>query len=259
MLIMSLVVLRLISYERIGVDLFPDVEFPYVSVTTAIPGAAPGTVVMEVTDILKEELYSISGLRQMRSTSAEGVSILSLEFELEEDGDVKAQDVRDKVARLGADLPEVTDPPIIEKVVPDATPILSVMVAGDIPIRDLTTFANEAIKERLERVAGVGSVKLLGGREREMRVWLDASAMRAQGVTADEVLTALQRENAELPGGRLVAEERTRHFGVRTLAEAGSAEEFAALSVAYPPDGRTVRVGDVSRVVDSAEDKTSYA
>ncbi len=259
MLIASLVVLGLVSFNRLGVDLFPEVEFPYVSVTTTLPGASPGTVETEVTDIVEEQLNTIAGLRQMRSISADGVSIVNLEFELEEDADLKAQEVRDKMSRLGADLPTDSEPSVIEKVDPDAAPILSVLLSGEMPIRDLTTFADEEVKERLQRVAGVGSVELIGGREREMRIWLDAPAMRARGVTADDVLGAIQRENAELPGGRLVTEGRTRQFGIRTLAEAQSAAEFAAIPIAYRPNGQTVRIGDVGRVEDSIEDETSYA
>ena len=202
MLIASLVVLGIVSFNRLGVDLFPEVEFPYVSVTTALPGASPGTVETEVTDIIEERLNTIAGLRQMRSISAEGVSIVNLEFELEEDADLKAQEVRDKMSRLGADLPVDAEPPVIEKVDPDAAPILSILLSGDMPISELTAFADEVVTERLQRVPGVGSVELVGGREREMRIWLDPSAMRARGVTADDVLAALQRENAELPGGQ---------------------------------------------------------
>ncbi len=259
MLIASLVVLGIVSFGRLGVDLFPEVEFPYVSVTTALPGASPGTVETEVTDIIEEQLNTISGLKQMRSISAEGVSIVNLEFELEENADLKAQEVRDKISRLGGDLPADAEPPVIEKVDPDAAPILSVLLSGDLPIRDLTTFADEVVKERLQRVPGVGSVELVGGREREMRVWLDASAMRARGVTADDVLSAIQRENAELPGGRLVTDGRTRQFGIRTLAEAANAAEFAAIPVAYRPNGQTDRIGDIGRVEDSVEDENSYA
>ena len=259
MLIASLVVLGLVSFNRLGVDLFPEVEFPYVSVTTTLPGASPGTVETEVTDIVEEQLNTIAGLRQMRSTSAEGVSIVNLEFELEEDANVKAQEVRDKMSRLGADLPADSEPPVIEKVDPDAAPILSVLMSGDMPVRDLTAFADEEVKERLQRVPGVGSVELVGGRKREMRIWLDAPAMRARGVTADDILGAIQRENSELPGGRLVTEGRTRQFGVRILAEAESAAEFAAIPIAYRPNGQTVRIGDVGRVEDSIEDEASYA
>ncbi|MEO1020727.1 MAG: efflux RND transporter permease subunit, partial [Pseudomonadota bacterium] len=259
MLIASLVVLGLVSFNRLGVDLFPKVEFPYVSVTTALPGASPASVETEVTDIVEEQLNTIAGLRQMRSTSAEGVSIVNLEFELEEDADVKAQEVRDKMSRLGADLPADSESPVIEKVDPDAAPILSVLMSGDMPARDLTAFADEEVKERLQRVPGVGSVELVGGRKREMRIWLDAAAMRARGVTADDVLGAIQRENSELPGGRLVTEGRARQFGVRILAEADSAAEFAAIPIAYRPNGQTVRIGDVGRVEDSIEDEASYA
>ncbi|WP_255416952.1 efflux RND transporter permease subunit [Erythrobacter sp. HKB08] len=259
MLIASLVVLGLVSFNRLGVDLFPEVEFPYVSVTTALSGASPGTMETEVTDVIEEQLNTIAGLRQMRSISAEGVSIVNLEFELEEDADLKAQEVRDKMSRLAADLPDDSEPPVIEKVDPDAAPILSVLLSGDMPIRNLTTFADEEVKERLQRVPGVGSVELVGGREREMRIWLDAAAMRARGVTADDVLGAIQRENAELPGGRLVTEGRTRQFGIRTLAEARTAAEFAAIPILYRPNGQTVRIGDVGRVEDSIEDEESYA
>ena len=259
MLIISLVVLGLVSFGRLGVDLFPEVEFPYVSVTTALPGASPGTIETEVTDIIEEQLNTIAGLRQMRSVSAEGVSIVNLEFELEQDADLMAQEVRDKMSRLGADLPADAEPPVIEKVDPDAAPILSVLLSGDMPIRDLTTFADQEVKERLQRVPGVGSVELVGGREHEMRIWLDAAAMRAREITADDVLSAIQRENAELPGGRLVTEGRTRQFGIRTLAEAASAAEFARIPIAFRPNGQTVRIGDVGRVEDSVEDETSYA
>lgn len=259
MLILSLVVLGLVSFTRLGVDLFPKVEFPYVSVTTTLPGASPDTVETEVTDLIEEELNSISGLRQMRSTSAEGVSIVTLEFELEEDADIKAQDVRDSISTILADLPEDTDAPVVEKVDPDATPILSIMLSGDMPIRELTTYADQVVKERLQRVQGVGSVSVVGGRERQMRIWLDPTAMRARGVTSEDVLRALRNENAELPGGRLEIDGRTRQFGVRTLAEARSAADFSVLPVAYRPNGQIVRVGDVARVEDAVEDETSYA
>ena len=157
MLIVSLVVLGLVSFGRLGVDLFPEVEFPYVSVTTTLPGASPGTIETEVTDIVEEQLNTIAGLRQMRSVSAEGVSIVNLEFELEQDADLMAQEVRDKMSRLGAVLPADPEAPVIEKVDPDAAPILSVLLSGDMPIRDLTTFADEEVKERLQRVPGRSS------------------------------------------------------------------------------------------------------
>ena len=259
MLIVSLVVLGLVSFTRLGVDLFPRIEFPYVSVTTAMPGASPDTVETEITDLIEEELNSISGLRQMRSTSSEGVSVVILEFELEEDSDVKAQDVRDRISTIVSQLPEDAEPSLIEKVDPDAAPIISVMISGDMPVRELTTYADQVVKERLQRVGGVGSVSIIGGREREMRIWLEPSAMRSRGVTTEDIRRALQNENVELPGGRIEVDRRNRQFGVRTLAEAKTANEFARLPVAYRPNGQTVHIGDIARVEDSVEDELSYA
>ncbi len=259
MVIGALVVLGLVSFGRLGVDLFPRVEFPYVAVTTTLEGAAPGTIETEVSDVLEEQLNTISGIRQLRSVSAEGLSQVFIEFELEEDADVKAQEVRDKVNIALRDLPADADPPVVEKVDPDAAPIVSVMLSGDRPVREITTYADEVIKEALQRLPGVGSVSLVGGRERQMRAWLDAERMRAYGVTADDVARALRAENAELPGGRLEIAGRARELGARTLAEARTPQEFAALVVTHQPNGAATRVGDVARVEDGVEDERSYA
>lgn len=259
MLVLSLVVLGFVSFGNLGVDLFPKIEFPYVSVTTQLPGASPDTVETEITDVVEEEVNTISGLRQMRSISSEGVSQVSLEFELAEDADNKAQDVRDSISIIAGDLPEDAEVPVVTKVDPDAAPIMSIMLSGEMSVRELTTYADEVVKERLQRVQGVGSVSLVGGREREMRVWLDPNRMRARGVTADDVVRALANENAELPGGRLEIDGRTRQFGTRTLAEARTAEEFGNLAIAYRPNGQTTRIRDVARIEDSVEDEMSYA
>lgn len=259
MMIGALVVLGIVSFGRLGVDLFPRIEFPYVSVATALEGAAPDTIETEVSDVLEEELNSISGIRQLRSVSAEGLSQVFIEFELEENADAKAQEVRDKVNIALGDLPADADPPIVEKVDPDAAPIMSIMLSGNRPVGEITTYADEVLREVLQRQPGVGSVTLVGGRKREMRVWLDADRLRALGVTADDVTRALRAENAELPGGRLEVGGRSREFGARTLAKARTPEEFAALVVAYQPNGAAVRIGDVGRVEDGAEDERSYA
>ena len=259
MMIGALVVLGIVSFGRLGVDLFPRVEFPYVAVSTVLEGAAPDTVETEVSDVLEEELNTISGIRQLRSVSAEGLSQVFVEFELEENGDVKAQEVRDKVNVALAALPADADPPIVEKVDPDAAPILSVMLSGNRSVREITTYADEVVREALQRQPGVGAVTLVGGRKREMRVWLDADRLRAQGLTADDVVGALRAENAELPGGRIEVGGRTRELGARTLARARTPSEFMAIVVAHQPNGAAVRVGDVARVEEGAEDERSYA
>jgi HAE1 family hydrophobic/amphiphilic exporter-1 len=259
MLIGSLVVLGLVSIGRLGVDLFPKVEFPFIAVTTTLEGASPDTIETEVSDVLEENVNTISGIKLLRSVSAEGVSQVFVEFELEEDVNVKAQDVRDKTAIARKDLPRDIDPPIVEKLDPDAAPIVSVMIAGDIPIGELTTFADQVAKEALQRLPGVGSVTLVGGRKREIRIWLDAEKLRAYGVTADDVVRAIGNEHAEIPGGRLETTGGRAEYGVKTEAEVKRPEDFAKLVVAYRENGIATRIGDVARVEDGLEDERSYA
>jgi len=192
-----------------------------------------GRIETEVTDIIEENVNTISGIKQLRSVSSEGYSQVNIEFELSENIDIKAQDVRDKIAIALQQLPDDVDRPIVEKVDPDAAPILSIVIASDMAIGELTTFADEVAKEAIQRVPGVGSVTLVGGREREMRIWLDASRMRAHGVTATDVVSAIGSEHVEIPGGRLEVDGRTREFGVKTMAEALVAEDFRNLVVRF--------------------------
>lgn len=259
MMIGALVVLGWISIGRLGVDLFPNIEFPYVAVTTTLEGASPDTMETEVSDVIEENVNTISGIKQLRSTSADGISQVFIEFELSENVDVKAQDVRDKVNIARRDLPEDIDPPVIEKVDPDASPILSIMIAADASIGEITTYADEVIKEAVQRLPGVGSVSIVGGRKREIRIWLNADKMRSYGVTADEVVRAVRNEHAEVPGGRLEVGGGAREFGTKTVSEAVTPEEFGDLVVAFREGGVPTRIGDVARIEDGLEDERSYA
>ncbi|MEQ9144412.1 MAG: efflux RND transporter permease subunit [Parvibaculaceae bacterium] len=259
MLIGALVTLGWISLGRLGVDLFPKVEFPIVSVTTLLEGASPETIESEVSDPIEEEVNTASGIETLSSTSSEGRSSVIIEFGLDEDVDVKAQDVRDKVASAREDLPSDAEQSIVQKTDPDAQPIMSVMIAGDMPIRDLTRFADKTVKEHLQRVSGVGSISLVGGRDREIRIWLDALKLRAYGVTADDVISALRREHAEIPGGRLETAGLRSEFSVKTMGEVTSVEEFGDIVIAFQDDGLPTRIRDVARVEDGMEDLRSYA
>jgi len=259
MVIGALMVLGGLSIGKLGIDLFPNVEFPNVSITTTLEGASPETIETEVTDVIEENVNTISGIKQMKSVSADGISQVFIEFELEENVNVKAQDVRDKTAIARSRLPNDIDPPIIEKLDPDAAPIMSIMIAGDIPVGEITTFADEVAKEVLQRLPGVGSVKLVGGRKREIRIWLNAEKMRSYGVTADEIVRAIRSEHAEVPGGRLEVGGGAREYGVKTKAEAKTVAEFSQLVVAYRPNGKATWISDVARVEDGLEDERSYA
>lgn len=259
MMIGSLVIMGMVSFRSLGVDLFPKIEFPYVSVQTTQPGSAPASIETEVTDKIEEAVSTISGIRQVRSISADGLSQVNIEFELEENPDVKTQEVRDKISGILADLPDDADPPIVESLDPDAAPVVSVMIAGDEPVAQLTRFADEVVKERLQRLPGVGSVTLVGGRDREMRIWLDPAKLKAFGLSASDVVDSVKGENAQQPGGRLETDQRQREFGARTIAEARNPAEFMQMMLAHRENGRSTRLGDIARVEDAVADERSYA
>ncbi len=254
MLIGGLVVFGVISMQRLGLDLFPRVEFPFVTVTTVLEGAAPETVEREVSQVLEESINTIEGIRSLRSASSDSLSVLFIEFELEYDVAEKAQQVRDKISAVRAQLPREMDPPVIERLDPDASPILAVMVAGPASIRTLSEYADKRIKPRLERVPGVGSVQLVGDRPREIRIWIDPVRLSGYALSVDDVLQALQREHVELPGGRI--ETPQREYTIKTRGKLTSADLFGGITV-FEHGGRVVHLRDVAIVEDGmAEERT---
>jgi HAE1 family hydrophobic/amphiphilic exporter-1 len=256
MLVASVVVLGLVSIPRLGVDLWPRVEFPIVTVQALLPGAAPETIENEVTQILEESINTVEGIRSLRSVSSDSLSLLVVEFELEYDAQDKAQQVRERVAAVAAELPAAVEPPVVERVDPDAQPVLAVLLAGPHSIRSLSEYADKRLKPRLERVPGVGSVGLVGGRPREMRVWLDPVRLAGYGLSVDDVLAALQREHVEAPGGRI--EGQRREWALKTSGRLATAEEFAAVVVAER-DGRVTHLEDVALVEDGLADERTLS
>lgn len=259
MMMVSLVVLGFLGFGSLGVDLFPRVEFPYVSITTRMDGASPETIETELTDTIEGYVSNIAGIEKLRSTSSEGVSQITIEFNLSEDADVKAQEVRDKVALARSDLSPDAELSLIEKIDPDAAPILNVLVSGNLDIRSLSTFADDVVRESLQRVPGVGSINLVGDRGREIRVWLDLLKLRALALSAEDVVNAISAEHAELPGGRLELKARGIELGVRTDAEADSLRELAHLVVRFNNGAPPTRLMDVATIEDGMADERSYA
>lgn len=256
MMILALVVFGVVSYRTIGVDLFPDVDIPVVTVTVPFPGADPQTVETEVTDKVEEAVNTIAGIKTLRSESLEGLSQVFIEFELEIDVDVASQDVRDKVAAIRGDLPPDVEPPLIEKFDIDSAPILAIVLGGPVSIRELSEFADNQLKPRIENVDGVGNVRLVGKREREIRVWLRADRLRALGLTAEDVIEAFQAENVEPPGGRI--ETRDREIIVKTRGKVERVEQFGDIIVERRA-GAPIRVRDVAWIEDGMEDLRSLA
>src|SRR5215210_3991997 len=195
------VVLGLVSYGRLGVDLFPDVDFPVCTVTTVLPGAGVEEMETSVTKPIEDIINTVSGIEELRSTTTEGVSIVTVQFRLDKNGDVGAQEVRDKVGTILATLPEGTETPIIDKFETDAMPVMTIAVSGRRDFREVTEIARKRIKERLETVNGVGAISLVGGRTRAINVVVDTDKLAAYGLAVEDVRTSLVRQNLEVPGG----------------------------------------------------------
>jgi HAE1 family hydrophobic/amphiphilic exporter-1 len=255
-LILSLVVIGLFSFARLGVDRFPKIEFPFVTVSTRLVGAAPEEIETEITDKIEEAVNTISGIDQLTSISAEGVSQVIVMFELEKDADVAAQEVRDRVNSVLRDLPRDADPPVIEKIDPDATPVLSLAVSAPAPIRDVTEYADKVLRRRLEPVSGVGQIKLIGGRKRQINVIADPARLAALGLTAADLAGGLASQNAQLPGGRV--EQGLRDLTLRTYGRVTRPEAFGQIVIANR-NGYPIRVSDVATVEDGMEEAESVA
>jgi hydrophobic/amphiphilic exporter-1 (mainly G- bacteria), HAE1 family len=256
MVIFGLVILGIVSYPRIGVDLFPKVEFPIVNITTTLRGANPEIVDIDVTDQIEGAVNTINGVKSIISTSTEGVSVVSVEFVLERDIDLAVQDVREKISVVKGKLPKDIDEPIIEKVDPDATPIMWFGLSGDKSVRDLSIYADEVLKEQFHRISGVGAVNLAGLRTRQVRLWLERDKLNAYEITAHDVLNALARENIELPGGRL--ESETKEYAVKVKGEFPDVQKINGLIVSYFK-GSPIRLSDVGKAEDSMDEKRSIA
>jgi hydrophobic/amphiphilic exporter-1 (mainly G- bacteria), HAE1 family len=256
MLILVLVVLGAVSYPTMGVDLMPKADLPYVSITTRLLGASSEIMDIDVTDKIEEAVNTISGVKSITSTSTEGVSMVAVEFVIERNVDLAVQDVREKVSVIRPLLPRDIDEPVIEKLDPDAQPVIWFALHGDKSPRELSTYADEVLKEQLQRVNGVGALRLYGLRLRQARIWLDGDRLRAYGVTAQDVMVALRRGNIELPGGRI--ESNTKEYTIKVKGEFATIQEFEDLIVGYYK-GAPVRITDVGRVEDGMAEKRSIS
>lgn len=256
MVILALVVLGIVSYPRLGVDLFPKVDFPIVSIYTVLPGASPEIMDVDVTDKVEEAVGTINGVKSITSTSSEGTSTVIVEFYLERNIDIAVQDVREKISTIRSKLPTDVKEPVIQKVDPDANAVLWIALHGERSPRDLSTYADEVLKEKLQKVSGVGAVQMPGLRLRQVRLWLDREKMIAHGITAQDITRLLQRENVELPSGRI--ESATREYSIKVKGELRSVEAFGNLVVGYHK-GAAVRLSSIARVEDGMEEKRSIA
>ncbi len=256
MLVMALVVFGLFAYPRIGVDQFPEVDFPVVTVTTVLPGADPETMERNVSDPLEEALNTLSGVEALRSVNLESVSQIIVQFSLDKDVDVAAQDVRDRVQATLSKLPAEAEAPIVEKFDIGAAPILTLSLSGPLPIQELTRLAEDVVKPTLQRRQGVGGIDVVGGQEREIQVVVDPGLLRSYGVSISDVTQALRAQSVDIPGGRTLEPGAERV--VKLQGEARSVDALRNLVIASPA-GAPVRIRDVANVVDGPEEARSGA
>jgi hydrophobic/amphiphilic exporter-1 (mainly G- bacteria), HAE1 family len=255
-LILALSVVGLFAFTRLGVDQFPKVDFPTIVVTTTMPGAAPEEVETEISDKIEEAVNTVSGIDELRSTSSEGVSTVIVSFLLEKDADIAAQEVRDRVNRVIPLLPKTVNQPTVEKFDPDAAPVLTLAVSANKPIRDITEYADKTLRRQLESVNGVGQVLVVGGRERQVNIILDAARLQGYNLTVTDVSHALQAQNAEVPGGRV--ETGPEAMTLRTRGRVQSVGEFGDV-VVKQREAHPILLRDIATIEDGMADPLTKA
>ena len=251
-----LLLFGLISYDRIGVDRFPRIEFPVISVQTVLPGASPEIVDSSISNIIETTVNSVPGIEYIQSTSAPGVSLVFVRFVLDKDIDIAFNEVQSKVNQVLPELPEEADPPVVAKVEAGAMPVMWLTLSGDRTIQQLNQYARNYIKKRLETIDGVGEIRLGGERERTIRVNLDPDRMAAFGIAANDVIGAFATEHIRLQGGFLVGGRQEKL--VKLDLEFHDPRELEQMIVAYP-QGAPVRLADIATVEDGLADWRKYA
>ncbi len=256
MIVLSLVVVGAAGFFRLGVDRFPSVDLPTVSVRVGLPGAAPEEVESLVTQPLEEVVNTVDGISELRSVSGQGTAIVIATFKLDRNLESAAQDVRDRVNTLGRRLPEDATPPVVQKFDNDSTPVLTIALSADRSLRELTELADKTVRVQLERIGGVGEVRVVGGLDRAINVWIDAERLAAYQISISQIREALARQNADVPGGNVTTgkEELT----LRTLGRFTEPRQFDDLVIANV-NGSPVKLRDVGRVEDGTKEQRSFS
>ena len=257
MMVSACVAIGALSFGDLGVDQYPDVEIPTATVTTRLPGSSPEVVETQVTQVIEDAVSSCEGIDEIRSSSLEGVSVVTVSFLFSRDRDQAIQDVRDKIQTALARLPDGTDPPIVTRFDVTAIPVMTLVVSSERELRETTEIAEQQIVEALEGAPGVAQISVLGGRRRAFTVELSADALAEHGLAPGEVEAAIRAQNVELPGGRIG--DAAREEGVRVLSQVRSAAELGAIVIAERPGTTPLRLADVARVEDGEAEARSLS
>ncbi|HEX8254523.1 MAG TPA: efflux RND transporter permease subunit [Thermoanaerobaculia bacterium] len=276
MIVLALVVVGAAGYAQLGVDRYPSVDLPTVSIRTALPGAAPEEVESLITQRVEEVVNTVDGIDELRSVSGPGTSNVIATFKLDRDLETATQDVRDRVATVVRDLPEDATPPVVSKFDNDSSPVITIALSGERSLRELTELADKTVRVQLERTGGVGEVRVVGGLERAINVWIDADRLAAYQLPITAVRESLDRQNADLPGGNVTTERQ--EMTLRTMGRYTDPSAFENLVIAtrtaqggnaatanqQPANsdetaGIPVRIRDVGRVEDGTKEQRSLA
>ncbi|MDD3148033.1 MAG: efflux RND transporter permease subunit, partial [Candidatus Riflebacteria bacterium] len=251
---LAIALFGVLCYLELGVDEFPEVEFPTVTITCVYRGASPETLESKVVDKIEEQIAALNGIESVKSICAENIARVIAQFKLNRDINTAVQDVRDKVATVRNQLPDAMDAPLIEKLDTGALPILTLAVAGPIPTAALSKYVKDTVKNRLQSIPGVGAIKEFGIREREIKIWIDNDKLNAHRLTAAEVVMAVKSKNIEIPAGKI--EDERREFVVKTMGELTDVEAFKRLTIATV-NGTSITLGELATIEDGIEDERS--
>lgn len=255
-IVLFLTVVGGFSFSTLGVDRFPRVELPTITVQTTNSGAAPLEIESEITDVIEGAVNTVPGIEDMRSQSSRGRSNVTLTFNLQKDPDIAAQEVRDKVSSVVNRLPDTSDPPTVQKSDPDSQPVIQYSISKPGSPVELTTLVENLIQKRIESADGVGEIFMYGARRKQIRVFINPDRLRAYSVSVTEVTNAIRNQNLEMPGGNLT--EGSKSLGLRTMSRITEIQGFNEIVVASR-NGVPIKIKDVGRVEESGEDPQSAA
>ncbi|HVE58492.1 MAG TPA: efflux RND transporter permease subunit, partial [Pyrinomonadaceae bacterium] len=255
-IVMFLTVVGGFSFFTLGVDRFPKIDLPTISISTSNTGASPGEIETEVTDIIEGAVNTVPGIDQMTSSSSRGSSNVTLTFNLEKNPDQAYQEIQQKISTVVNRLPETADPPTVRKSDPDSQPVLIYAISAPRNIVELNDFVETNIQERIQSVDGIGEVVIFGGRARQIKIYVDPTRLRAFNLSITEVSNAIRNQNLELPGGSLI--EGAKTSGLRTISKLTDVNQFQEI-VITSRNGFPIKIKDIGRVQDGGADASSAA
>lgn len=256
MIVLSLVVIGAAGFFKLGVDRFPSVDLPTVSVRVNLPGASPEEVESLIAQPIEEVVNTVDGISELRSVCGQGTAIVIATFKLDRNLESATQDVRDRVNTLGRTLPDDATPPVIQKFDNDSTPVVTIALSADRSLRELTELGDKIVRPQLERVGGVGEVRVVGGLDRAINVWIDAERLAAYQISISQIRQAIERQNADVPGGNVTTGKE--ELVLRTLGRFTDPRQFNDLVIANV-NGAPVRLRDVGRVEDGTKEQRSVS